>query len=476
MTKSASQFVRLRAPAALALAAALVGAPPAGAAEERPERFIEPTAIATVRDTQGVLHAQLDAVVLRDGAFLPVPLVPKPMYAFLREDLVNFRGQSLGSAAAQAVAANMRDRFDRHAFMVTARSDARGALASGGAYMELDVHDPQQRRRVKLTMEFQAAATIQPPATADWTVQVGFRAIGSTLSTFRLIGGKVVEVTPPRVASPPIIEASGRVATFLDGVSRHSVSVSRADGNSFRVSPGPRGEGLHQAYTAQHDFEVEPSFVYLVVVEASATGKAFATVDPVVRPHPDNPDVVVTFPRAAADPTPRSPLAGMTEAELEAAGFDVTPLRALGFFDAPPPPAPADATAPTTTAAVSPAANAHGWHKGPVTVDLAATDNPGGSGVKELHFDLDGASSGAPVVVPGDSVSVDISAEGATTLTYFAVDHAGNEEAPTTLTVRLDQTPPSIAGLPAAGCTLSPPNHKLVQVATVSASDQAARP
>jgi len=33
------------------------------------------------------------------------------------------------------------------------------------------------------------------------------------------------------------------------------------------------------------------------------------------------------------------------------------------------------------------------------------------------------------------------------------------------------RTPPVISGLPAPGCTLSPPNHRLVQVATVTASD-----
>ena len=37
--------------------------------------------------------------------------------------------------------------------------------------------------------------------------------------------------------------------------------------------------------------------------------------------------------------------------------------------------------------------------------------------------------------------------------------------------VVVDNTPPVIKGMPAAGCTLWPPNHKLVQVATVTATD-----
>jgi hypothetical protein len=35
----------------------------------------------------------------------------------------------------------------------------------------------------------------------------------------------------------------------------------------------------------------------------------------------------------------------------------------------------------------------------------------------------------------------------------------------------IDTTPPVISGLPPAGCTLWPPNHKLIQVATVAATD-----
>jgi len=37
--------------------------------------------------------------------------------------------------------------------------------------------------------------------------------------------------------------------------------------------------------------------------------------------------------------------------------------------------------------------------------------------------------------------------------------------------ISFDNIPPVISGLPAAGCTLWPPNHKLVQVATVMAAD-----
>ena len=105
-----------------------------------------------------------------------------------------------------------------------------------------------------------------------------------------------------------------------------------------------------------------------------------------------------------------------------------------------------------------------------MTIALSATDNAGGAGVKEVHYSLDGAATGSQVV-PGGSATVTISAEGTTTLTYFAVDNAGNQEAPQTVTVRIDKTAPTLAGLPAAGCSLWPPDHRLVEVGLVSAQD-----
>jgi hypothetical protein len=75
----------------------------------------------------------------------------------------------------------------------------------------------------------------------------------------------------------------------------------------------------------------------------------------------------------------------------------------------------------------------------------------------------------------GNAASVTISAEGTTVLSYFATDTAWNQESAKTLTVRIDKTPPVIFGLPAPGCTIWPPDHKLVQIATVTAADALSR-
>lgn len=101
-----------------------------------------------------------------------------------------------------------------------------------------------------------------------------------------------------------------------------------------------------------------------------------------------------------------------------------------------------DATPPTATAAPSPTPNANGWNNTDVSVSLAATDPaPGGaaSGVKEVHYVVDG---GPNVVTPGAAATIPLSAEGIHTISYYAVDNAGNRQAPGTLTVKIDKTPP----------------------------------
>jgi hypothetical protein len=103
-------------------------------------------------------------------------------------------------------------------------------------------------------------------------------------------------------------------------------------------------------------------------------------------------------------------------------------------------PGPTDTTAPTSSATVDPAAGSSGWNNGPVTVHIAATDEPGGSGIASISV----VQAGSTTTTDGSSADVPISAEGATTLTFYATDAAGNEEAPKTLTVRIDETPPTV--------------------------------
>jgi hypothetical protein len=116
---------------------------------------------------------------------------------------------------------------------------------------------------------------------------------------------------------------------------------------------------------------------------------------------------------------------------------------------------------PQTQAMLSPAAK-NGWYRNPL-VTLAATDRD--NDVSYTEYQLDSASNWTrytgPFTVTGD---------GSHTLLYRSVDQLGHTEATQTLTFKNDATAPVIAGMPVA-CDVWPPNNKMVQVATVTASD-----
>jgi hypothetical protein len=100
-----------------------------------------------------------------------------------------------------------------------------------------------------------------------------------------------------------------------------------------------------------------------------------------------------------------------------------------------------DITPPVTSAALFPQPNTSGWNNSIVTVTLTSVDNPGGVGLKQILWSLNGAQT-ASTIVPGSTATVTISNEGITTLTYFATDNARNQEAAKTLVFQIDLTPP----------------------------------
>jgi CSLREA domain-containing protein len=105
----------------------------------------------------------------------------------------------------------------------------------------------------------------------------------------------------------------------------------------------------------------------------------------------------------------------------------------------------ADMRAPTTTTSLNPLPNAAGWNRGNVTVSLTAQDEAGGSGVRSITFSASGAQPPARRTVSGSTTSVVITAEGVTTLSYFAKDQAGNQEQSKTMVVKIDETKPLVS-------------------------------
>jgi len=98
-----------------------------------------------------------------------------------------------------------------------------------------------------------------------------------------------------------------------------------------------------------------------------------------------------------------------------------------------------DTVPPTTLAVSTPAPNSDEWNNTDVRLALTATDNPGGTGVKEIHYAIDADPES---VETGSSAAVSLASEGVFEIRYYSIDHAGNREPAHRLTVRIDKTPP----------------------------------
>ncbi|RIW46045.1 DUF1349 domain-containing protein [Micromonospora endophytica] len=96
----------------------------------------------------------------------------------------------------------------------------------------------------------------------------------------------------------------------------------------------------------------------------------------------------------------------------------------------------ADDTAPVTTAEVS-GTPVEGWHTGPVTITLSATDPDDGSGVARTEYQLDDATGWTTYSAP-----VQVSGDGEHELRFRSVDEAGNVEETKRVAVKIDATAP----------------------------------
>ncbi len=97
-----------------------------------------------------------------------------------------------------------------------------------------------------------------------------------------------------------------------------------------------------------------------------------------------------------------------------------------------------DANPPQVTFVPTPVVpnGTNGWYNSPVTISLTATDTVG-SGVNRIEFDMGNGWQpyDTPIVISYDTPGV--------TLLARATDEMGNTSAPITMTIKLDQTPPT---------------------------------
>ena len=110
-----------------------------------------------------------------------------------------------------------------------------------------------------------------------------------------------------------------------------------------------------------------------------------------------------------------------------------------------------DQTPAVITPTVTGQLGSNGWYTGPVTVSWNVTDAQSG---------ITSSSGCAQTTLTADTPG--------NTLTCSAINGAGLSSS-VPLTIKIDTSRPVISGMPGAGCSLWPPNHKMVQVATVTA-------
>ncbi len=114
-----------------------------------------------------------------------------------------------------------------------------------------------------------------------------------------------------------------------------------------------------------------------------------------------------------------------------------------------------DKSAPLITPTITGTLGTNGWYTGNVTVSWTTTDPESG-----IATSAGCASQTLTANTPG------------TTLTCSATNGAGLANS-AQVTIKIDKSAPTISGMPGAGCNLWPPNHKMVQVATVTTADLA---
>lgn len=322
-----------------------------------------------------------------------------------------------------------------------------GGVASAAAGTWVEINDPQDRATVKLKLEIKGFASAPDQGfstSAGYEVYVG-RALDHVPRVWLSDDGCTVnhpaESFVDALATPLIYALVGYDDTLVD----LQGNVHTRNGMSIYRYGVKEGEAPQSQEPMSITIEVEPNRSIVVVVSAYSVHGGLAVVDPVITAHPDNPDVEIGIPYVPdEDPAPH-PLDGFTAEDFAARGIDLQPFVNLGFLAPAQPPSDTDTVAPSTTATSSPGPNASGWNNGPVTVTLAAADNPGGSGVKQIKFSTAGAQTTFDVV-HASIASIVITAEGITTISFSATDNAGNTESPKTLTVKIDKTLATIVG------------------------------
>lgn len=98
---------------------------------------------------------------------------------------------------------------------------------------------------------------------------------------------------------------------------------------------------------------------------------------------------------------------------------------------------PLDTTAPATEHSFSAAPDSDGSFARNLTIELQANDDPAGTGVEQLYYSITAEQPATVISQQPHRAAIQLSSPGTYEIRYFARDHAGNQEAPKSVSVRI---------------------------------------
>jgi hypothetical protein len=231
-------------------------------------------------------------------------------------------------------------------------------------------------------------------------------------------------VPPPRDSSGAANAAAVPVAAF-DGPGEYSVRVALEDaaGNVGAFSP-PVTMRFDDTRPGAPDVSAADAWRNGGALPLDATGARPVSGIRGYRVRIGGRDAVV----ATSVPLDDLPEGG-TPVEVTAisgAGLEGTAVRTLLRLDR---------SRPSATAEGAP----EGWSREPVRLALRGRDQPALAGVRSLAWQVDGEPESS---AEGDAAQVEVADDGRHTVSYRAVDGAGNESEPRAVAVKVDRTPP----------------------------------
>jgi hypothetical protein len=152
-----------------------------------------------------------------------------------------------------------------------------------------------------------------------------------------------VEYPEPLLPDYDVFSASAQAQCYNDGPDDAPAVKCQWQRRVYvnnRASDAAEGSGGSVILDVSPALNVRPGMSYLIAVEASSTFNAAAVIDPLLEPHPENPDIIIEFPNAAPDPNPLPMMAGITPEQLLARGIDPQAFIDVGFLASTPPPPP----------------------------------------------------------------------------------------------------------------------------------------